>query len=225
MSFSEPKNEPRDDLPCDLPLLVFTNSRDDYGVTVRVPPDAPPDRMQRTTQWIDALARRCDTWFARGGATLVEVVPSPDRPDHALAVRVFDVGEFRGRSHTLAIVAVELPPDWLAERSVARLLAALGPPVPDAAQYQLPTGQQMEASPIGAEPFASLAAWERTARQIKPMGPAFFSQPAEIAQELNRLNRQLDGDKSSRRRRLMIIAIISAVISSAVLAAAVFTPG
>ncbi len=219
MSSSAPKSKLQEDGSRDLPLLVFTNSRDDYGVTVRVPPDAAQDRMQRTARWIDALARRCDGWFALGGATLVGVVPSPDRPDHALAVRVFDVGEFRGRPHTLAIVAVELPPNWLAEQSAARLLAALAPPIPDAAQYQLPVRQALEASPIDAEPFASLAAWERTTRHLSLSGPALFSQPVEIARDLNRLGPPLDGSKSSKRRLLMMIAITSAVIVSAALAA------
>src|SRR5579862_5050327 len=106
--------------PRELPFVVFTNSGDDYRVTVR----SAGARQQRLEQLVDRIARCCDHGAGTGFPTVVGVVASPERAGHEIAFRVFDAGSFFNRPHTLAVVAVELPTDLPLDGTRTRLLAA-----------------------------------------------------------------------------------------------------
>ena len=62
----------------DWPFLVFTNSGDDYRVTVR----SAGARMARVEQLVDRIARCCDHGSSSGFPLVVGVVASPERAGH-----------------------------------------------------------------------------------------------------------------------------------------------
>ena len=76
--------------PNDLSFVVYTNSREDYRVTVR----STRACMVGAERLVDEVARNCGEWLTNDFSALVGIVPSPDRPANWLGFRVFDAGQF-----------------------------------------------------------------------------------------------------------------------------------
>ena len=169
--------------PNELPFIVFTNSREDYRVTVR----SRTSPMPGAERLIEDAARLCGRRLDDEFRTLVAIMPSPDRNGRQLAFRVFNVGQFMRRPHTLAIAALEIPDVGQRKWSIANLLFALAPPVPDSSDYQLPTEQQVLNAAVDDEPFKSLDNWERHRRDRHLHDRVAFSEPPNIATQVRDL--------------------------------------
>ena len=150
MSFSERSHS-------ELDYAVFTNSESDYRITsisARMPPEV--------RGVLDGIARACEAWVAAEAGTAAGVIPLPPTGGRLFAFRLFDVGPYRGRPHTLGIVGVLVPPAEQRNWAIGDVLAALPAPVPGADQYALPSAAQChETSPL-TSPFADLVEWERS---------------------------------------------------------------
>ncbi len=198
-----------------LPLVVYTNSESDYRVTVRsVAPVAGAETLAAE------LARRCDPWIDGQFVALVGGVSSPSRDGHVLAFRVFNVGAYFNRPHTVAVVVVEAPRAGAGDRPVAQLLAALPPPQPGSADYRIPTDVDIDAASIDSPPFAAFAAWERAL----PVGasidrPVFFATPSHVAPSVAELLPRPKRLAMAHRAKLFaaigaVVLILAATVAS-----------
>jgi hypothetical protein len=169
--------------PNDLPFVIYPNSREDYRVTAR----SPGVNMPGAERLLDELSRRCGPRLTDEFSDLVGVVQSSDRPANLLAFRVFDVGQFMGRPHTLAIVAIEISGCQSHPWKIAQLLAALAPPVPDSSAYRLPTADVAQRTSVANEPFKCLADWEIRQGNNRPECGVAFSNPSSIQLQLSGL--------------------------------------
>ena len=193
--------------PNDLSFVVYTNSREDYRVTVR----STRACMVGAERLVDEVARDCGDWLTNDFSALVGVVPSPDRPGNWLGFRVFDAGQFMDRPHTLAVVAVEVPQGQRRSWKIAQLLAALSPPVPDSSGYQLPTEIEVQFAAVVDEPFKSLFGWEQR-QSNRCEQHVVFSKPANIPLQLNQRVRSLQaqtGKLNARVAGLLCVAFVA----------------
>ncbi len=169
--------------PNELAFVVYTNSRGDYGVTAR----SPGATMPCTERMLDEVAHRCGPYLSNEFSALVAVLPSPDRAENYLALRVFDIGEFLARPHTLAIVAVEIPREHRRTWNITQLMASLAVPVPNDSSYSLPAEEKIAQSSVSDEPFKSLNDWEAERDDRRPGSAVVFSKPPNIELQLERL--------------------------------------
>ena len=193
--------------PNDLSFVVYTNSREDYRVTVR----STRACMVGAERLVDEVARDCGDWLTNDFSALVGVVPSPDRPGNWLGFRVFDAGQFMDRPHTLAVVAVEVPQGQRRSWKIAQLLAALSPPVPDSSGYQLPTEIEVQFAAVVDEPFKSLFGWEQR-QSNRCEQHVVFSKPTNIPLQLNQRVRSLQaqtGKLNARVAGLLCVAFVA----------------
>jgi len=159
--------------PLELPFVVYTNSPDDYRVTAH-----SRQRMSATEHLIGQLAGRCDRWINKDFQALVGVLKSPESANRLLAFRVFDAGEYYGRPHTLAIVAIETPRRGERIWRLGQLLGSLAAPPPGGSSYHLPTEEAIQRADARDEPFASLDAWEERHGDDAQEIPITFGRPA-----------------------------------------------
>jgi hypothetical protein len=192
--------------PNDLSFVVYTNSREDYRVTVR----STRACMVGAERLVDKVARDCGEWLTNDFSALVGIVPSPDRPANWLGFRVFDAGQFMDRPHTLAVVAVEVPPDQCRSWKIAQLLAALSPPVPDSSCYELPTEIELQFAAVVDEPFTSLFGWEQRQRN-RCEQLVVFSKPANIPLQLNQQVRSSQAQTGKLIARLAVLLCVAFV--------------
>lgn len=125
MSYSETRDN--------LQVLVFTNSRGDYRVTVGA--GTAPETETLVSDLARAIAPHVDSKFH----DVVGLGPWPDDAARVMAFRVFNAGVYLGRPNTLAIVAIGVPLRASRSWSVASLLAASSVPLPGAMDYTLPS--------------------------------------------------------------------------------------
>ncbi len=178
----------------DCPWLVYNNSRDDYRVVARGGPAASAWAEKLVAQ----LAVCCDPLIKPGFAAIVGIVAPPAAAGNGaarwLAFRVFDAGTFLSRPHTVAVVAVEVPPAKQRPWRVSSLLAALPTPQPGASDYIFPqTALPNDAPKNLAGPFAALDAWERSAASERHL-PICFALPDTALPNLTTLSSPPAGD-------------------------------
>ena len=190
-------------------FFVFTNSGNDYHVTVR----SRGSCMVRAERLADEIARMCGHCVAQGVPRLVAVLPSPDRFGWNLAFRVFDAGIFRNRPHTLAIVAVAAPRDELQSAGMIRLLAALRTPQPGAFEYRLPTADEMTVAEVAVEPFTSLSSEVTHANQRSDTPIVVSDQPRLAEQVCQLLRTAMREGRPRHRRRILVTGAIAVLLA------------
>ena len=163
-----------------LPLIVCTNTWRDYAVTVR--------RGAIDARTVQRVLRELLPAFARVVVpaegefeTAVGALEIEGLDDVYLAYRVFDVGEFRGRPHTIGVVAVVVPRRPRRDWSVAQLLARMLPPQPDSDDYALPDMTMFDEDQQAAAPFVQIERWEAAGELLFESRIACFCEPASIA--------------------------------------------
>ena len=185
----------------DWPLLVYTNSWRDYAITVRsgsIDRDIELRVMDRLAPAFAPVVASPSPRFE----TAIGVAGLPGRPDELLAFRVFDVGSYQGRPHTLGIVALivaQRPPPI---QSLSALLASLSPPTPDRGDYVVTTPLLNAAPP--SEPWARLVAWERRGELLGINQVELFCEPVQLTPSIDWGEQGEDtgmhSDRANRRR-------------------------
>lgn len=197
--------------PRDWPFVVFTNSGDDYRVTVR----SEGARLRCVEQLVDRIARCCDHGAGGGFPAVIGVVPSPEQAGREVAFRVFDSGSFFNRPHTLAVVAIELPADLPLDGARTRLLAALAPPALGATSYQLPIEEELRAADLGIEPFRSLHAWEELRSAGDGPTAMVCADPPESAGRFREVLATQPPTTTRQQRRRAVVAALSLLLVAA----------
>ena len=189
----------------DLDFVVFTNSEADYGVTA-----CSEGIGRRVKELADHITRECAACVASGSAYLVGVAPIPNEMSKFFAFRVVDIGEYKGRPHTLGLVGL-LVPAGEREWSVADALSAIPRPRPGARDYRPPNVRLSEIPKATGQPFVRLKSWERSRGGALPDAPACFVEPDSIGCTI-RLPRQGGDVTGGRRRALGVVALTICIV-------------
>ena len=174
----------------DLPFVVFTNSDADYRITVC----APRDVMPLAERIVERIARPCDPLIGKSSLAILGAIRAPDRTDGLLVFRAFDVGTFKGRPHTLGIVAVEVPAGLKRNWRISQLLGALPPPIPDSPIYSLPSQENIREQLAQTEPFRLVDSWEDSFDRRQPDMAEVFAYPADLCSILREFVRSVRAD-------------------------------
>ena len=202
----------------ELEYAVFTNSDGDYRVTsisTHMPSEAG--------HVLDAIARGCHAWRAEGCDTLIGVIPLPHQHDRVFAFRLFDVGHYRGRDHTLGIVGILVPVARYRAWALGDMVAALRPPVPGSDRYPTPGDDVEGAAKRCGEPYVALNAWDRQ-HPDGPSGIEYWSSPKGFSPVLPTWPMPTEKDTPMRKRHLMkwwvilmalvVVAIVIIIVST-----------
>jgi hypothetical protein len=204
MSFSE--NESRK-----LDFAVFTNSDDDYCVISRS--SGMPTHAEVV---LDEVARACGTWMAKTGGTGIGIVPLEPEHGQGLAFRLFDVGEYRGRPHTVGIVGILAPPARERDWSLGEALLALPVPVPGSNRYPQPEAQRGFTGETLEDPYSDLDEWERRSPGVSEC--VFWSSPPGFCPVLPDFSIATKEGNSLRNWRRLILSSAVILVAAAVLA-------
>ena len=161
----------------EIPFLVCTNTWLDYAVTVRRSVEPSIER------WVvDTLLPTFAPLVANASLPFIAAVgvaAIPGNSDDIVAFRVFDSGVYRGRVHTVGIVACIVPRrgrPW----PISALLAPLLPPAPDSDQYAAPWPCCGEIKPT-VEPFSKLDEWDNGGNPPPADFALCFCSPPELS--------------------------------------------
>ncbi len=155
-----------------ISYLVFTNSRNDYGVTVE---SGKPGNKAKNL--VDQIARKASDIFDGSMQTLVVLVPIDRDQNRLLAARVFDVGIYAGRPYTLGIVAVITPVRAFRNWSLGALLEKLPPPKPDSDSYSFPSLSKLPGGSAQSDFFVGIDNWDDEHINSLTKEPTCFSDP------------------------------------------------
>lgn len=178
----------------DLPLLVFTASRTDYGIMVR-----SGTVSASLEAVVDNIARQCAPCLMDGFNGCVGVGAWGR---WWLAFRVFDVGIYLGRPHTMGLVAILVPQQSLRSWTIGQALAALTPPVPGCTTYPLADLDLADSVEPSIPQFQGIRDWENDGCPMKSSSILTFCDPPERAPAIT-----MPTDRRCPRRWPMVLCL------------------
>lgn len=200
-----------------LPLLVCTNSSRDYRITIR--------RGQIGAE-IDALVlKNILPMFAKKiedarFQAAVGVMRIGSETDDLLAFRVFDVGLFRHRPHTAAIVGIIVPQRCKRTWTVSQALWRLPAPVPGDDRYE-PPNRDSERTEQLPSPFRDLDEWEQTTDSLSVGYMTCFTAPPNVVPQTIAIHldpRPTPEPMTALARTLIIVVLITIMAGIATIA-------
>lgn len=192
----------------EYPLLVCTNSWRDYAITVR--------RGIISEATARNVLRHVAPAFARVAAqmvghfeTAVGVMAVDPALDNFLAFRVYDVGKFRGRPHTIGVVGILVPRKAARGWPLSALLVSLPPPEADSDQYEIGKISLILGQRSQLPPFSKIDAWEATGAQPPLNGAVCFCQPAECCPKVAWDEPELLPHRRSVFKRILLASFVA----------------
>jgi hypothetical protein len=199
----------------DCPVVVCTNTRQDYEITVR------HDRIAEgvANRILRRVAPAFEGTVASGDFQAAVGAINGSSADEILAFRVFASGLFLGRPHTIGIVGIVVPRQPTRGWPLSAALSMLPAPTPGERRYELPCLDLAGLSRCDDRPFNSIDEWEATGTKIPLHGAICFCHPKSPCPHIAWEDEMAPGIPSRTKTVLLLVLAVLILVASTVLVA------